>query len=325
MKTIRLTTYNITPSSSFGLIFQYKVYSKLIAFLSLKRKNIFVPGVVHAHSALFGGTVARTIAKSFGCNYLVTEHKRSDPNEIIKHESNEYLSIVEFSSYFISLSSAFSMFLKNSYRLAEDKDIVIPNMIPLPFEGEKMSSIVRPYFRFIFIGSLIPLKRPCDLLKAFCRLLKKGYDCELVICGGGGQKNLLQKISSENKVLDKVLIKGVLSRYEILEELKRSNCLCSTSERETFGVGILESISIGVPVIASKSGGPQDIVNKDNGYLFDVGDILQLSILMEQMILNYNNFNHESIRKDAAYRFSRKKISRSIIDLYDEIYCRGAE
>ena len=47
-----------------------------------------------------------------------------------------------------------------------------------------------------------------------------------------------------------------------------------TSETETFGLGILESMNFGHPVLATNAGGIPEVVMKGKtGYLYEVGDI----------------------------------------------------
>jgi len=145
-----------------------------------------------------------------------------------------------------------------------------------------------------------------------------GYKCRLIICGSGSMIVDLELLSKKLKIESHVIFKGMLSRSSIQDTIKKSNCLCSTSERETFGVSMLEAISMGVPVIASKSGGSSDIVNFKNGVLFDVGDVPGLTKAMEYMINNIKHYKVSEIRADAIERFSRKKITEDIISLYDK-------
>ena len=60
--------------------------------------------------------------------------------------------------------------------------------------------------------------------------------------------------------------------------ISKSNCLCSVSSTESFGLTILEAQSLGIPVISSRSGGPQDLINNKNGILVNVGILMSLKM-----------------------------------------------
>jgi glycosyltransferase involved in cell wall biosynthesis len=49
-----------------------------------------------------------------------------------------------------------------------------------------------------------------------------------------------------------------------------------TSERETFGVVLIEALAAGLPVIATRAGGPEEIVTSEVGGIVDGDDQAQL-------------------------------------------------
>jgi|GEM_PF-3477840 L-malate glycosyltransferase len=318
IRTIRVTTFNLTPSSSFGLILQHKLIAYIVSKYCISRGIIASTDIVHAHSNLFGGVIARVVSNTYNCEYILTEHRRADITLIDKHERKEFLSTIYNASCVVSPSKSFHKYMIRNYKVNPLKSIVIPNMIPEPFENDDTQIIKSSYFTFVFIGWLIPLKRPQDLLNSIKQIIDMGYKCRLIICGSGSMIVDLELLSKKLKIESHVIFKGMLSRSSIQDTIKKSNCLCSTSERETFGVSMLEAISMGVPVIASKSGGSSDIVNFKNGVLFDVGDVPGLTKAMEYMINNIKHYKVSEIRADAIERFSRKKITEDIISLYDK-------
>ena len=173
-------------------------------------------------------------------------------------------------------------------------------------------------FTFIFIGMLIDLKKPLDIIKAFSRINQSEIDSQLKIIGVGNQRSKCNELVNKLSLADRVSFYDTLSRENTLKKIAESHCLCSVSTTESFGMSILEALSLGLPVVATKSGGPQDLINKRNGLLVDIGDIDGIANAMKYIFYNYNNFNSEYIRVDALKRFHPNVISNKLISIYQK-------
>jgi glycosyltransferase involved in cell wall biosynthesis len=95
--------------------------------------------------------------------------------------------------------------------------------------------------------------------------------------------------------------------------------LCLASRFETFGVVFVEAMASGVPVIASKTGGPDSFVTSETGMLVSVENIEETTAALETMFFKKNSFDYEYIRNYAVENFSEEVIAKKIIGLYEEI------
>jgi glycosyltransferase involved in cell wall biosynthesis len=69
--------------------------------------------------------------------------------------------------------------------------------------------------------------------------------------------------------------------------LLRIDVLVSTSHRESFGRTLIEAMAAGKPVVATRSGGPEEIVVEGEcGYLVDVGNIEAIANRMARILGN---------------------------------------
>ena len=66
-------------------------------------------------------------------------------------------------------------------------------------------------------------------------------------------------------------------------------------------------------------GGPESIVNENNGKLVDVGNIQDLSNTMREMSNKLEAYDPKIIREDFEERFSRKAIASQILNLYENV------
>ena len=319
IRTFRLNTFNFLPGSTTGLLLQYKIISFFVFRFLSHSKKFDLPDVVHCHGSFFGGAVGIYASKFFKKKLIFTEHSRQLTNYLLPKEVNYYKSLLKNSSKVIALSNDFKNYFRESYQINNNKIEIIPNMIPRIFIDHDQKVFKKnKAFTFIFIGMLIDLKKPLDIIKAFSRINQSEIDSQLKIIGVGNQRSKCNELVNKLSLADRVSFYDTLSRENTLKKIAESHCLCSVSTTESFGMSILEALSLGLPVVATKSGGPQDLINERNGLLVGIGDIDGIANAMKYIFYNYNNFNSEYIRVDALKRFHPNVISNKLISIYQK-------
>jgi glycosyltransferase involved in cell wall biosynthesis len=109
----------------------------------------------------------------------------------------------------------------------------------------------------LFVGRLSPEKRVSTILSAWAQV---GVDIPLLIIGGGPEADQLQKEATRQH-LKHVHFEGYLPRDRALAFMQRARFLVFSSEwYENFPVTIAEAFACGVPVLCSKMGAMQEIV-----------------------------------------------------------------
>ena len=101
--------------------------------------------------------------------------------------------------------------------------------------------------------------------------------------------------------------------------LSISNCLVLPSYREGFPNVIIESGSMGKPVIMTNVNGHDEYLNSSNGLLIKIADVTDLKIKMEEMYLNYKIYDEFKIRSQVVEKFSCKKVYVTISEFYKSI------
>ncbi len=126
----------------------------------------------------------------------------------------------------------------------------------------------------VFMGRLSSEKGLMTLLKAFQKVNK----FKLKMAGKGELEQELKGYIEKNKMLQVEII-GFISGKERLELLGKAKFSIIPSQwYETFGMSVLESFSVGTPVIASRIGGLPELVEEGkNGLLFSPGNVDDLA------------------------------------------------
>ena len=91
------------------------------------------------------------------------------------------------------------------------------------------------------------------------------------------------------------------------------------SRRETFGVVYIEAMAAGLPVIATRCGGPEDFVTEENGILIPVDDAAALTDAMEHMMLHRREYDSASISADIRRKFAPETIAARLTDIYKTV------
>ena len=155
-------------------------------------------------------------------------------------------------SYVVLTEFARKKFLQGG--LPADKIFVKPNFVD-PDPGARAGD--GSYA--IFAGRLSPEKRVSTMLSGWIRLRSR---VPLVIVGGGPQRVELEEEAIRAN-LSTVVFKGKLSHDQTLAAIKGARFLIFSSEwYETFGLTMIEAFACGVPVICSRLGAMEEIVDE---------------------------------------------------------------
>lgn len=162
-------------------------------------------------------------------------------------------------------------------------------------EGEKEKArrklgISLNAFVFIYSGGLIDRKNQREAIEAFKRIQKK-KEAFLLLLGDGKDKNeLLKKYETEKNIL-------FLGKVDnVRDYLVASDVYVSTSKSEGLPNGVLEAMSVGVPVILSNISQHLEVLRAGEvcGLSYTLFDIDELKRCMEIMMNNESLMTYEN-------------------------------
>lgn len=268
------------------------------------------PDLIHSHFYDISSITASLKTKN-NIPLVITEHSSNLNTNEISNKTLHYGRIA-FSSAdkIICVSTTLSKKLRQHFNV---ESVVIPNIVDI--DNFKINQKIHNDFVFISVGNLIFTKGFDILIMAFSQM--KNQNCRLVIIGDGPEKNNLQNLIDFLNLTQQITLSGKKSRTEINEMMSVSDAFVLASRSETFGVVYIEAMAAGLPVIATKCGGPEDFINQDNGLLVSINNPEQLSFAMTEMFHNNKKYNRVEIAKKCRDHFSPEVIATRLSDFYN--------
>ena len=130
-------------------------------------------------------------------------------------------------------------------------------------------------FVCVFIGRIVRDKGVEELVDVVMRLHNERFPVKLLMVGGREEKLDALSARTEQLIKDAEYIVDCGRQSDVRPFIKASKLLVLPSYREGFGQVLVEANSLGIPVIASRIIGCQNVVNeKVNGLLCEPRDVL---------------------------------------------------
>jgi glycosyltransferase involved in cell wall biosynthesis len=159
--------------------------------------------------------------------------------------------------------------------------------------------------RFLWVGRLVPYKRPLLVVEAF-----RGLPYELTMVGIGPQEEELRERLPEN-----VELRGWITREELRDLYGEAAGFIHVGE-EDFGISMVEALAAGAPVIALNAGGALDIVEDGvHGVLISEPTADSLSAAIERVASH--DWDRGRLAAHAA-EFSRDRFTAQMRELLTE-------
>ncbi|MBW6497322.1 MAG: glycosyltransferase [Bacteroidales bacterium] len=299
----------------------------MLRFYKSHQKLYGKPDIILAHSSIWAGLVAAFIREKYGVPYVITEHRSR-----FIYNSEEAMRMFEpwFFPYLqtafegaenvITVSDALQPFIKQIAPGAAERMISIPNMVDTDFFVPPSQPLPQKPFTFFSLANLIPLKGMDTLIEAFALLLsRQKADFRLVIGGDGLERGKLEQLAERRNLHNKITFVGKLDREQVAAYLQQAHAFVLASHFEAFGVVYIEAMASGLPVIATRAGGPESFIRESEGLLVEPQNPETLAIAMEKLFENYHAYDPAAIRQHATAEFGRESVARQYIELFKEI------
>jgi glycosyltransferase involved in cell wall biosynthesis len=310
----RLSLYNL----------EAKAYYLSVRRLVARLRGEFPFDLIHAYFSYPDGVVAARLARLFGVPVVVTEQVpwrpwMDDFPQVRRQALSADPDITSYVAVSRSVRDQIAQLTGSSERIR-----IVPNGV----DGSAFSfgepDELRDPNQILFVGFINHNKGVDKLLEAMAKLLRRRPDAHLVLVGGSfyrsarRQEQKLHNLAKELGLGDRVRFLGVLPPHEVAGYMRRSALLVLPSRAESFGAVLVEALACGTPVVATRCGGPEDIVSDEVGVLVPVGDSSALAEGLEQILREPQRYRPAQLRAYALERFSWERVAEDTVSIYHE-------
>ncbi|MFI8705517.1 N-acetyl-alpha-D-glucosaminyl L-malate synthase BshA [Bacillus sp. NPDC077411] len=168
----------------------------------------------------------------------------------------------------------------------------------------------------IHISNFRKVKRVHDVVKSFALIVKQ-VKAKLLLVGDGPEFCTIVQLVKHLGIEDRVLFLG--KQDNVAELLAMSELMLLLSEKESFGLVLLEAMACGVPCIGTRTGGiPEVIQHGETGYICEVGDAEGASQQAIQLL--QDDALHAKMAKRSMQVAYEQFGSEKIVSQYEAIY-----
>lgn len=266
--------------------------------------NTFKPNVVHAHLAR---------------GALLTGKATRKTNWPLVVKTHNYVNLKYYSSvdHFITTTQDQFNYLV-SHNISEDRISVIPN-----FSRITPSVLPRPassnYPTFVTYGRMVHKKGFDLLLEAFAKILSQGINAQLLIGGDGSERTTLERLAKNLGISSQVKFSGWVD--DVPKFLSQGDVFVLPSRDEPFGIALIEAMATGIPIIATLTKGPREILSETMGYLVPPCDSEALYLAMEKAISQpeHSAILASNALKEYSTRYYESAVLPQLTDLYQKL------
>ena len=268
------------------------------------------PDVIFA--MLYEPTIYARLYKRKNKNVKIIASERTNPK--IKRK-NMYINLLKkiepylCDGYIFQTERVKEMYSKK----IQNRSVVIANAVSNPYLSEINQELKKEHI-ITNMGRLTRQKGQDVLIKAFAKVVNEHPQYKLEIYGDGEDKSMLEKITGELNLKDKVFFMG--NNPKAILEIAKSELFVLSSRWEGMPNALLEAMASGTACISTDCiAGPAEIItNNENGILVPVDDVNELANKMIYLI------NNKAVREKMAEEAKEVREKYSIDSIFSKYY-----
>jgi glycosyltransferase involved in cell wall biosynthesis len=274
--------------------------------------------VIHAHFSYPDGWVAARLGRRFSVPVVITEHAPwrpwMDDYSLVRSKAKRAF---DECAFHVGVSRSVQ---DETRHFVDDPGKI--RVIPCGVDGSVFTLGTRPRQsnQVLFAGAIRQIKGLDILLRAMRILMDGGRQYKLVIVGDSYYKKYQDEyVRIRRMASDLDLQVNFVSgkpQVQLANYMQESSVLVLPSRKESLGMVLVEALACGTPVVATRCGGPEDIVTEQVGALVPPEDPEALARAIERIVEHPEQYKPSDLRSYALQKFSWQGITDQYLDLY---------
>jgi L-malate glycosyltransferase len=273
------------------------------------------PDVIHVHFAVPAGQAALMISRLSGVPYVLTTHLGDVPGGTPEKTRTWFRWIFPLTPPIWKSASAIVAVSDFTRQLALKHypvDIqVVPNGVDLNLlKPGKMQSGTPPMI--VFAGRFMQQKNPLQIVRVLNQLQDLPWHCTMI--GDGPLRPEIEAEIDRFGLRDRFTLPGWIKPEEVIEAFIRADILYMPSFTEGLPVAGVQSLAVGLAIVAGRAGGFIDLVKDgENGYLVDPVNTEEQCTALRALLSNAERL---AAFRAASRAAARKFDINSVVEFY---------
>lgn len=177
----------------------------------------------------------------------------------------------------------------------------------------------QPPVNALWVGHHVEVKRVDRLLDALAIARRHEPRLVLTLVGSGPLEPAARERAQALGVAQQVRFVPAASREAVREHMAHADFFVLPSESETFGVVVIEALSMGLPVLATDCGGPADVLGDPGLGMLADNTLEGIALGLQRMVRALDGFDAGHIRATAIARYDYARLAASLGAAYQEL------
>ncbi len=276
------------------------------------------PDMLHAHVSLPAGYGASQLAIEKGVPVIVTEHYTG-----FESDARFWWRV---GCYIKEMGCRIQGFYAVSpgyaERIRRTGLVNVSGVLPNPIDTE----IFRPSgkdktptgsFQMITAGGL-SFRKGIDVLFNALKGLSLQRAWQLTVFGNTQNRKGFEKWLDDPQLKDRIRLEGKVPQKRIIEAYSTADLYIVSSRVETANVAMLEALSCGVPVLTTRCGAPETLIDDSVGMAVESENPAQMADAIETIARGGQKFDRQHLRQFVLARYSIPAVGQKIASAYTD-------
>lgn len=275
--------------------------------------------LVHAHVTLPAGVFGASLARRLGAPLIIQEHK-APFEDLVKNERDArwMRKVLGCARRIVAVGPDLRERMRRFVPDGVDP-IVIPEMVRTNLYRLRPPRPASETCRLVTVGGLEQRKDHATIVNAVSLLRQRGHKVELEVLGEGPERGNLEGLIRRHRLEDTVVLAGHQPRERVRDALESCDIYVHASIRETFCIAAAEALSMGRPVVTTRSGGPEEFVDEGSGVVVAPGDPDALAGGIRRVAERLDSYDREAMHDRIDRSYGPEVFARRVLSLYGEV------
>ena len=297
------------------------VYLLMMAHALWRTRRKFKPDVVHCHIAVPATWAAALLKPMLGAPLVLTENS-SEFHTWLARPGIHWMAKrgMYGADLVIAVSEGQKQRIEKTFPRVK-RLCVIPNIVDTSRFAPTPIPTAQNGYRLLFVGLLSTDQKGLHILLQALALIRQntGVKLQVDIVGDGALRPQYEAQARELSIAEILVFHGLRSHDEVARLMRECHAFVLPSLHEAAPLVIIEAHASGRPVIATRCGGPEYMVDETNGLSVEPGKAEPLAAAITDVLAHLDRYDPRQIANAATNRYGYDTITNMITEAYTRI------